>query len=227
MHIDEPPPLLLLGGTFDPVHYGHLRLARDVAGALAPVELRLVPARDPPHRGAPGASAADRLAMLRLAVREFPGLGIDTRELERAGKSFTVLTLEELRAEIGPRPIGLIVGADAFLGLPTWHRWTELFALAHLVVVERPGTALATAAMAPHLRAEWERRRTVDTGALRREPAGAIVCQPVTPQPISATDIRAALRRHDVEAVRGLLPADVLTYIEAHRLYGAPAPDAP
>src|SRR5205809_6173855 len=98
-------PLGLLGGTFDPVHYGHLRLADDVRRALALDEVRLVPAGDPPHRGGPRASAHDRLAMLALAAREFPGLVVDDREIERAGKSYTVLTLEALRREYGDRPL--------------------------------------------------------------------------------------------------------------------------
>src|SRR4051812_27795243 len=112
-------PIALLGGTFDPVHYGHLHLADDVRRALALDEVRLVPAGDPPHRGGPSASAADRLAMLRLAAREFPGLTVDDREIARGGKSYTVMTLRELRDENARRPLILIVGADAFLGFPT------------------------------------------------------------------------------------------------------------
>jgi len=213
-------PLGLLGGTFDPVHYGHLRLADEVRRALAPLDMRLVPARDPPHRGTPSASAADRLAMLRLAVEEFPALGLDERELLRAGKSYTVLTLEELRAEAPARPLALVLGADALLGLPTWHRWREVLDLAHLVVVARPGTRLAIDELPPHLRDEWQARVQPDAGPLHRTPAGSIVVQPVTPQPISATAIRTALARRAVSDARGLLPPRVLTYIETHRLYG-------
>ncbi len=134
-----PSPFAMLGGTFDPVHYGHLRFADEVRRSLGLKELHLVPAGDPPHRSGPVASAADRLAMLRLAVAEFPGLVVDSREVDRAGKSYTVLTLEALRREDAQRPLLLLVGADAFRGLPSWHRWRELFALAHLVVVARPG----------------------------------------------------------------------------------------
>jgi nicotinate-nucleotide adenylyltransferase len=213
-------PLALLGGTFDPVHYGHLRLADELRRALAPLEMRLVPARDPPHRETPAASAADRLAMLRLAVEEFPALAIDGRELARDGKSYTVLTLEELRADAPERPLVLVLGADALLGLPTWHRWHDVLALAHLVVVARPGTMLAIDGMPPHLRREWEARVQPDAGAIRRTSGGSIVVQAVTPQPISATAIRAALALGRVSEVRGLLPSRVLTYIETHRLYG-------
>ncbi|HEY2818672.1 MAG TPA: nicotinate-nicotinamide nucleotide adenylyltransferase, partial [Casimicrobiaceae bacterium] len=109
----EHAPLGLLGGTFDPVHYGHLRLADDMQNALALPEVRLVPAGDPPHRGEPHASAVDRLAMLDLACQEFPALIIDAREIRRTGKSYTVLTLEELRAEQPLRPLLWIIGADS------------------------------------------------------------------------------------------------------------------
>jgi nicotinate-nucleotide adenylyltransferase len=216
-------PLALLGGTFDPVHYGHLRLADDVRRALGLPELRLVPAGDPPHRGGPKASAADRLAMLRLAVREFPRLTVDDREVERAGKSFTVMTLEELRDEDPARPLVLVAGADAFLGLPTWHRWRELFDLAHIVVVARPGVKLADE-LPPELAAQWSARCTSDASVLFSRPAGAIYEQAIAPNPISATMIRAQLARGQAgrNAVSGLLPPAVLAYIDQHRLYQAP-----
>jgi len=213
-------PLVLMGGTFDPVHYGHLRVADEVRRALAPVRLALVPASDPPHRARPHASAAHRLRMLELARDEFPALTIDTRELERPGKSYTVLTLEALRREEPERSHALLVGADAFLGLPGWHRWRDIFELAHVVVATRPGTGLATSGMDPQLREEWERRLAATPDALRQRVAGAIVVTPVVPQPISATAIRAALARGAIDEVRGLLPAAVLAYIQSHRLYG-------
>jgi nicotinate-nucleotide adenylyltransferase len=216
-------PLGLLGGTFDPVHYGHLRLADDVQRALSLPELRMIPAGDPPHRGTPHASAADRLAMLELARVEFPRLIIDPREIRRDGKSYTVRTLEELRAEDDARPLWWIVGADALLGLSGWHRWRELFGLAHLVVASRPGVALDPA-LPPRLRPEWDSRVTTDAVLLRARPAGTIFRQDVTPQPISATAIRAALARgtDGIAAVRGLLPDGVLAYIDRNRLYRAP-----
>lgn len=217
----------MLGGTFDPVHYGHLRLADEVRTALQLRDVRLVPAGDPPHRAGPQASAADRLAMLDLAVREFPGLRVDARELARTGKSYTVLTLEELRAEDGGRPILLLLGADAFHGLPTWHRWREIPDLAHIVVVARPGSDLE-AGLPEALRPDWTRRRIADPRRLKETPAGAIYVQAVTPQPIAATAIRAQLARgvHGRSNVRELLPPAVLAYIDQHRLY-RPPPDAP
>jgi nicotinate-nucleotide adenylyltransferase len=209
------------------VHYGHLRLADEVSRAEAPVEVRLVPARDPPHRDRPHADARQRVAMLRLALAEFPDLALDTREIERTGKSYTVLTLEDVRAGAPHRPVALVMGVDVLLGLMAWHRWRAVFDLAHLLVVARPGVALAIDRMPPQLAQEWQQRFTTDSGALRRRPAGSIVVQPITPQPISATAIRAALARGAIEEVRGLLPPAVLAYIETHRLYGAQPPDAP
>ncbi|MEP7328199.1 MAG: nicotinate-nucleotide adenylyltransferase [Betaproteobacteria bacterium] len=222
MSTSDRTPIALLGGTFDPVHYGHLRLADDVRRGLGLAELRLVPAADPPHRGGPHSSAAHRLAMLRIALEEFPGLIADDRELQRGGKSFTVLTLEELRHAFPERPLWLIVGADAFRGLPTWHRWRELFTLAHVVVVARPGVP-PKVALPPLLADEWQRRHTLTSAPLFATPAGRIFEQRVTPQPISATDIRALLaQQRDGETLSQLLPQGVLAYIEQHHLYHAP-----
>ena len=219
----SPGPIALLGGTFDPVHYGHLRFADDVRRALRLSDVRLIPARDPPHRAGPAATPADRLAMLRLGTAEFPGLVVDDRELRRDGKSYTVLTLEELRREDSLRPLWLLLGADAFHGLPAWHRWREIFALAHVVVVARPGVAL-TADLPEELAAEWHRRLTRDPAVLFSTPAGAIFEEGVSPQPIAATEIRAQLARGDKgrSAVAGLLPPAVLAYIDQHHLYSIP-----
>ncbi len=166
----------IFGGTFDPIHCAHLELAREVRAALDLAAVRFIPAGDPPHRAAPVASAMHRLAMVELAVADHPGLEVDAREIHRRGRSYTVETLEELRDEAPARPLALIVGADAFLGLPTWHRWRELFELAHVVVVARPGVDVrrrAAAAISPR---EWATRFARDASrALAPTPAGAIV----------------------------------------------------
>jgi len=200
-----------------------LRLADDVAQALAPVDVVLVPAGDPPHRGAPHAVAADRVAMLRLALAEFPRLAVDTREIARGGKSYTVDTLAAIRGDMPGRPLLLLVGADAFLGFPKWHRWMDLFDLAHIVVVPRPGVTLDRTLSGP-LAAQWQARSTTDAGLLRARAAGSIYVQPVAAQPISSTAIRAALADGESRAVEiaGLLPAAVLAYIESNRLYIQP-----
>jgi nicotinate-nucleotide adenylyltransferase len=222
-----PTPIAVLGGTFDPVHYGHLRFADEVRRALGLAEVRLVPSADPPHRDRPTASAADRLAMLGLAVAEFPGLVVDDRELRRAGKSYTVLTLEELRREFPGSPILVLLGADAFRGLPYWHRWRELFDLAHFVVVERPGVNLEASLPAPLL-AAWRDRLVDDPGMLFKRPSGALYVQPIAPVDVSATTIRERVAQGGsaVTKWRGLLPPAVLAYIERRHLYlrGSDAP---
>ena len=188
--------------------------------ALGLAEVRLVPAGDPPHREAPSASAADRLAMLQLAVAEFPGLVVDDRELRRGGKSYTVHTLTELRREFPDSPLLLLLGADAFRGLPSWHRWGELFDLAHLVVVERPGVNLEASLPAPLLPI-WRERLVGDPGILLSRPAGAILVQAIAPVDISATTIRNCIANGTGagEKWRGLLPSAVLAYIDLHHLY--------
>ncbi len=161
--------------------------------------------------------------MLKLAVTEFPGLIVDDRELNRDGKSFTVATLEELRSEDASRPLLLLLGADAFRGLPEWHRWSDLFGLAHLVVIDRPGTTLA--ALPAPLALHAQQRTVTDSKVLWSATAGAIFFQPVTPQPISASAIRGllAIVPQEMSApgdeLRTLLPAGVLTYIVRNRLY--------
>jgi len=202
----------VFGGTFDPIHYGHLRPAQEAVQKLALAELRFIPAAQPPHRPPPVASAAQRLAMAELAIRDLPGLRVDGRELQRGGLSYTVLTLESLRAELGNTPLCLLIGADQFRSFETWHRWQEIPALAHLVVLNRPG---ATAGALP----DWARKRTcMDLHKLQESPAGRLAFLSVSPQDISATRIRAALARG--ESVQGLLPEAVLDYIRTNQVYG-------
>lgn len=216
-----PRPLGILGGTFDPIHCGHLALAREVRAALELDCVLLVPAGDPPHRTAPAASARDRLAMAELAATDTAGIAVDGREVRRSGPSYTVLTLSELRLERPFQSLVLIVGADAFLGFESWHRWREILGLAHVLVVARPGTDLATG-LSPVLAQEWHDRHATDPQVLEKTTGGAIYEQPITPHAISASAIRAALARGDMAAARGLVPDAVLAYIGRHHLYHRP-----
>ncbi|MFT3735460.1 MAG: nicotinate-nucleotide adenylyltransferase [Rhodocyclaceae bacterium] len=217
MRADAAGVLGIFGGTFDPVHYGHLRLAQEAADCLQLDAVRLIPAGQPRHRGATGAPAADRLAMAELATAGVTHFTVDAAEVLSDQPSYTVPTLERLRAELGAaRPLVLILGADAFAGLPGWHRWRELFALAHIGVATRPGYSLVTDQLDPALAAELA-QRSVTPQALREAAGGCIVPFSMTPLDISATAIRAlvAVRR----SPRFLVPDVVLDYIEAHSLY--------
>ena len=205
------------GGTFDPVHHGHLAIARAAHVTLG-VPVALMPAADPPHRPPPGASAADRVAMLELALAGEPGLALDLRELARPGRSYSVDTLRALRAELGEAaPLALLVGADSFLGLPTWKAWEALLDLAHFVVAERAGSPLE-AALAPPLAAAVAGRWCQDPAVLRRTPAGRVLRlrQPLHPQ--SASELRA--RIGDGRPWRHLVPPAVADHIVARGLYG-------
>ena len=198
-------PLAILGGTFDPVHLGHLRAAWEAAEALD-AEVRLVPANVPPHRPAPLASAQQRVAILRAALAGQDRLALDTRELDRGGASYTVDTLASLRGEIGPqRPLVLLLGADAFALLPTWNRWRELLDLAHVGVLTRPGHVPP---LPGELAAEIAPREANDPQALRASPSGHVLRIAITPLEISATKVRALLR--EGREPRWLLPDALL-----------------
>jgi nicotinate-nucleotide adenylyltransferase len=214
----------ILGGTFDPIHCGHIGLATDVRDGLGLREVRIIPAGEPWHRAPPIASRNDRMAMTVLACAETEGLVADDRETRRAGATYTVDTLHALRRDFGDAPLALIIGSDAFADLHRWHLWQELFALAHVVVAERPGVPLSLETLAAPLAHEWRQRYTADAQALERAASGAIVRQPIVPRPISATEIRRALA-HGGDAwqqVRGLLPRGVLDYIARNHLYERP-----
>jgi nicotinate-nucleotide adenylyltransferase len=207
-------PIGILGGTFDPIHYGHLRPAQEVLRGLDLAEVLIIPAANPPHRRPPLATAQQRMHMAGLAVAEFPGLRVDDREIIRGGPSYTVLTLESLREEFGARPLCLLLGLDAFEGLGTWHQWQRLPELAHFVVMTRPGWSLPSVDVLP----AWTRGRLAHAaGDLARVSTGKIYFQTVTPQDISATRIREAIARG--EPVDGLLPPAVLDYLRANRIY--------
>ncbi len=205
----------LLGGTFDPVHYGHLRSALDVFELLMLDELRLIPLNQAVHRAQPQAPAAARLAMVQAAVADQPGLIVDDREIERDGPSRTYDTLVSLRAELGLRvPLCLLIGADAFSGFLDWHRPLDILDLTHLVVMQRPEAALPRDI---NLRTQLQERRTDQLADLRAAPGGRIWVQSVTQLAISATAIRHQIATG--RSARFLLPDAVLEMIHAQQLY--------
>jgi nicotinate-nucleotide adenylyltransferase len=189
---DTKRPIAIFGGTFDPVHNGHLRVAWEAAEALD-ATVYFLPANEPPHRSPPLASAAHRVEMLRLALAGQDRLAIDLRELRREGPSYTLDTLREMRAEIGSeRSLILLVGADAFAGLPTWNRWQEIFDLAHIGVLARPGASISRS---PELEQVLVERLVADAATFLKFPSGKVVKIGVSALEISATAIRAELAR--------------------------------
>ncbi len=223
MHAKSSPaqvtPLALLGGTFDPVHFGHLRIASETAAALKLPDVRLIPSKAPVHRARPGACEAQRLAMLQLAAVGAPSLAVDDRELKRDTPSYTVLTLESLRAEFPQRPLIWLIGIDAFMHINHWYEWPRLFELAHFVVLNRPGFAVSQA-LSPVLAEVWQGRLTRTATTLSETTHGRIFLHTVTPQAISATEIRNTIAAGASDsALESLLPVPVLAYIRAHQLY--------
>ena len=209
----------MLGGTFDPVHFAHLRLAEEIADGVGLSKVRLIPTGTPPHRGTPRVCAAQRMEMVRLAINGNPRLEADDREVRREGVCYTFDTLCELRAELGERPLCLLMGSDAFSALTTWHRWAELFDLAHIVIAHRPGFSLQqlTSSLPGPLRKAYMQRLVSSTGLLRRDSAGAIYVMEITALDIAATQIRGLLAGGG--SAHYLVPEAVLDYIEANRLY--------
>ncbi len=189
------PGVGILGGSFDPVHNAHLAVARAALDGLGLSKVLWIPSGTPPHRDAAFASGADRAAMVRLAIEGEPRYALDERELRKASPGYTVETLEDLRAELGKEAgLVLLIGADQYARLETWHRWQDLFSLARIAVFARPGLAL--------------------------EAAERVTVVPMKPLDISSTAIRASIAAG--EAPRGLLPGAVLDYIQTHHLYPAP-----
>ena len=211
-------PLGLFGGTFDPVHFGHLRLAEESISHLGLAGVRWIPAGQPPHRGVPQVTAAQRLAMVLRSTAGNAHFSVDASEVEAAAPSYTVNTLERLRAELGKeQSLVLLVGADAFAGLASWHRWRDIFALTHIAVSHRPGFPVAVSSLPEALASEFNDRLLTTTSALKDAPAGRITTFAMTQLAISATQIRKLLANG--LSARYLLPDSVLDYIQHHQLY--------
>lgn len=204
------------GGTFDPVHNGHLQAALEVHERAQCREVRLIPCHVPPHRGVPAAPAAARRAMLELALAGNSELRVDTRELEREGPSYTIDTLASLRAELGEEvALGWVLGADAVAGLNGWRDWQRLPELAHLLLLDRPGYALPARGEVAELLLP---RRTTAVADLHAEPAGKVWCVGQPPMAVSATAVRETLAAR--RSAAHLLPLPVWAYIKEQQLYG-------
>jgi len=207
----------ILGGTFDPVHLGHVALADAALRELPLGEVLWLPSGNPGHRAPPVAGAEQRLSMLGLAAAGNPRFRIDATELASNQPTYTVHTLTRLRAQLGAaRPLALLLGADSFLSLPTWLRWRELFDLAHIAVADRPGHEPDVGAMAAELAQQFG-QRLAPARRLSESPAGTIARFDMPQLDISASAIRSAIGTG--QDVRHLLPRAVLAYIETHHLY--------
>lgn len=206
------------GGTFDPVHNGHIAIALAARDALG-TTVRMMPAADPPHRAAPGASADHRAAMLDLATHGYAGLRVDRRELQRDTPSYTIDTLRELREKYGESaPLVFLIGADSLHGLATWKEPEALLAGAHWVVAERPGSALDEY-LPPEVAGLIGGRWTLNAAALLERPGGQVLRLRQPLQSESATQIRRRIAAG--ETWHHLLPLAVSRYIVEHGLYGA------
>ena len=205
----------VFGGTFDPIHYGHLRSALELSERLELDQLRLMPCATPPHRPSTDCTAVQRAAMVELAVAGESRLVCDTRELQRSGPSYTIDSLIELRQELGEQTsLSLIMGCDALLDIGSWYRWEEILNWAHVVVIARPGWQLPEQGPV----AQWidDNRLSCATGITERAAGGGLI-EELRPLAISSTEIRAML--DSGRSVRYLMPESVLDYIEQHRLY--------
>ena len=214
---DSPSPVrIILGGTFDPVHHGHLYIADILAQLLRPARSFLMPCHTPPHRRKLSASPAARLAMVQQAAVGTT-IAVDAREIQRGGISYTSDTLQEIRAEEGAeRSLCLALGMDAFAAIDTWRNWRSLFDLAHLAIFPRADIPLPKAGAAGRMLKERNCREVRD---LQAHPAGRIWIAPCTPPSISATEVRGAIAAG--RAPKDALPVPVWSYICRHRLYGA------
>lgn len=216
--------IAVFGGTFDPIHFGHLRVALELKERLALDRLHILPCHRPPHRAAPETDSKHRLAMVQLAVAGDAALWVDDRELKQTGPSYTVKTLESLREEVGAESaLCLAMGVDAFLAIDSWHRWQDLLGLAHIVVMTRPGWQMPDADSYPDICNNsvasdlLQKHAVASVEQLQMQAAGKILPLEVTALDISATQIRRLIAKG--RSARFLLPEAVLQYIYQHKLY--------
>jgi nicotinate-nucleotide adenylyltransferase len=209
-------PLGILGGTFDPIHFGHLRMALEIYMALDLSSVHLMPCFEPVHRIAPIASPQQRFAMVKAAVEGVEGLYADDLEIKRGGRTFTIDTLQAIRLQLPRTPLCLILGIDAFLGFQTWKNWQDILTLAHIIVTHRPFYHLPeTGAIAELTKAYQQEASTY----VHEHLAGSILLRPITALEISATEIRKQIALS--KSPRFLLPKIVYDYIKQNAIYQA------
>ena len=208
----------ILGGTFNPIHYGHLRMAQELADGLGMDEVKFIPSANPPHKDSVTVSAEHRAAMVKLAIADNPKFSIDELELNRDGASYTIDTLISLRETLGKdTSLCLMMGSDAFVKLNTWHRWQELLDYAHIILVQRPDIAKQQPPLPKEVQALLEAHYTEQISDLSNQNAGLINMQAISAQDISSSQIRENLN-HGI-SVRYLLPNNVAEYIAQQNLY--------
>jgi len=207
----------ILGGTFNPIHFGHLRMAQEIATALNFEEVKFIPSANPPHKDSVTVSAEHRAAMVKIAIESNPLFSLDNCEVQREGASYTIDTLIYLRESLGGETaLCLIMGSDAFVKLNTWHRWQRLLDYAHIVLVQRPDSK-PQKKLPSELEAALHDHYTEQHADLSKENAGFITMQNITAQDISSTHIRHLLQHG--QSARYFLPDEVAEYIQQHHLY--------
>jgi len=211
------PMIGVFGGTFDPIHFGHLRPALDVLEGLCLEQIRFIPCGQPPHRQLPVANAVQRLAMVQLAIQDQPGFIADDREIKRAGPSYMVDTLSSLRQEMPDKTFCLIVGMDAFCEFDTWKNWQEIMTLANIVVIHRPNNEFDAGKAGSELNSYLLQNRVGNVAGLESFVSGRILFYPVTQLDISSTQIRDEFKGK--KDVHYLMPQKIIEYIQQHRIY--------
>lgn len=207
---------IFMGGTFDPIHNGHLRTALEIKEWAGVEQVYLMPARAPVHKQAPGRTSEQRLMMVKQAVQNEAGLNADEREIRSEQPSYSLLTLQSLREEFGPdRPICMVMGMDSYQTLPSWHGWHQFTDYAHIIVVKRPGYELPEEEVIAEFTQQHKTEKLED---LFSTAAGRVIFHELTPLGISATQIRGIISRG--ESARYLLPDSVYQFILENRLYG-------
>lgn len=208
----------ILGGTFNPIHFGHLHIAEEIAKNCSLDEVRFIPSANPPHKATPQVSAEHRATMVNLAIRNHPTFMLDDCELKREGASYTVDTLTVLRKNLGAQVgLFLIMGSDAFAYFDTWHRWQEILDYCHIVLIERPNHENTLENFSETIKNFYLSHHKNNLQDFQKVPNGFITTQTITPLAISSTDIRERLKNN--KSVRDLLPQQVFAYIQENRLY--------